>query len=128
MSSSKKYIFILLGSLLVVLGLYFALVQSGLLNISERLAAIVAFTIGIVFCTGIPLVATSFGGDPEKFVGKFLVLTTVQLLLAMILMLAFVVSKIPAANVMCFHFIGLYIILLTVQSVALVKLVNSPKN
>lgn len=125
MSKSRRYVFLILGSLLVLLGIYNVLVQSGVLQFSSRLALIVSFGIAVIFLSGIPLIVGGFKGDAERFVGRFLVLTTVQLLLAMIIMLAFVVSKLPNSKLICLHFIALFVVFLTIQSLGLVKVVKS---
>lgn len=125
MNKAKLFTLIILGSLLVVLGIYVALVQGHVLQLVEKHAIIIALTISIIFGGGIPLITPSFRQDPEKFVGRFLVLTTVQLLLAMSILLAFVVSKQSDAKMMCFHFISLFVIILIIQSLGLIKVANS---
>lgn len=125
MNKARLFTLIILGSLLVVLGAYVALVQGNVLQLVEKHAIIIALTISIIFGGGIPLITPSFRQDPEKFVGRFLVLTTVQLLLAMSILLAFVVSKQTDAKMMCFHFISLFVIILIIQSLGLIKVANS---
>lgn len=125
MNKARLFTLIILGSLLVVLGAYVALVQGNVLQLVEKHAIIIALTISIIFGGGIPLITPSFRQDPEKFVGRFLVLTTVQLLLAMSILLALVVSKQTDAKMMCFHFISLFVIILIIQSLGLIKVANS---
>lgn len=125
MNKARLFTLIILGSLLVVLGTYVALVQGHVLQLVEKHAIIISLTISIIFGGGIPLITPSFRQDPEKFVGGFLVLTTVQLLLAMSILLAFVVSKQTDAKIMCFHFISLFVIILIIQSLGLIKVANS---
>ncbi len=125
MNKARLFTFIILGSLLVVLGAYVALVQGNVLQLVEKHALIISLTISIIFGGGIPLITPAFRQDAEKFVGRFLVLTTVQLLLAMSILLAFVVSKQTDAKLMCFHFISLFVIILIIQSLGLIKIANS---
>jgi len=125
MSKARLFTLIILGSLLVVLGAYVALVQGHVLQLDEKHALIISLTICIIFGGGIPLITPSFRQDPEKFVGRFLVLTTVQLLLAMSILLAFIVSEQSEAKLMCFHFIILFVIILIIQSLGLIKVANS---
>lgn len=125
MSKARLFTLIIIGSLLVILGIYFALVQSKVFSFSEKHALVVSLTITVIFGGGIPLITPSFQQDPEKFVGRFLILTTVQLLLAMSILLAFIVSKQSEAKMMCFHFISLFVLLLIVQSIGLIKVANS---
>lgn len=125
MNKARLFTLIILGSLLVVLGTYVALVQGHVLQLVEKHAIIISLTISIIFGGGIPLITPSFHQDPEKFVGRFLILTTVQLLLAMSILLAFIVSKQSDAKMMCFHFISLFVLLLIVQSIGLIKVANS---
>ena len=125
MNKARLFTLIILGSLLVVLGTYVALVQGNVLQLVEKHAIIISLTISIIFGGVIPLITPSFRQDPEKFVGRFLVLTTVQLLLAMSILLAFIVSKQSDAKMMCFHFISLFVVILIVQSLGLIKVANS---
>lgn len=125
MNKASVFTLIILGSLLVVLGAYVALVQGHVLPLVEKHAIIISLTISIIFGGGIPLITPSFRQEPEKFVGRFLVLTTVQLLLAMSILLAFIVSKQSDAKMMCFHFISLFVLILIVQSFGLIKVANS---
>jgi len=125
MSKARLFTLIIIGSLLVILGIYVALVQSKVFSFSEKHALVVSLTITVIFGGGIPLITPSFQQDPEKFVGRFLILTTVQLLLAMSILLAFIVSKQSEAKMMCFHFISLFVLLLIVQSIGLIKVANS---
>src|SRR5574343_364235 len=125
MNKARLFTFIILGSLLVVLGAYVALVQGNVLQLVEEHELILPLTIRIIFGGGIPLITPAFRQDAEKFVGRFLVLTTVQLLLAMSILLAFVVSKQTDAKLMCFHFISLFVIILIIQSLGLIKVANS---
>ena len=125
MSKARMFTLIILGSLLVVLGTYVSLVQGHVLHLVEKHAIIISLTISIIFGGGIPLITPAFRQDPEKFVGRFLVLTTVQLLFAMSILLAFVVSKQTDAKLMCFHFISLFVIILIIQSLGLIKIANS---
>ncbi len=125
MNKARLFTLIILGLLLVILGTYVALVQGHVLQLVEKHAIIISLTISIIFGGGIPLITPSFRQDPEKFVGRFLVLTTVQLLLAMSILLAFIVSKQSDAKMMCFHFISLFVIILIIQSLGLIKVANS---
>lgn len=125
MNKARLFTLIILGSLLIVLGTYVALVQGHVLQLVEKHAIIISLTISIIFGGGIPLITPSFRQDPEKFVGRFLVLTTVQLLLSMSILLAFIVSKQSDAKMMCFHFISLFVIILIIQSLGLIKVANS---
>jgi Mg/Co/Ni transporter MgtE len=125
MNKARLFTLIILGSLLVALGTYVALVQGHVLQLVEKHAIIISVTISVIFGGGIPIIAPSFRQDPEKFVGRFLVLTTVQLLLAMSILLAFIVSKQSDAKMMCFHFISLFVLILIIQSLGLIKFANS---
>ena len=125
MNKARLFTLIIIGSILVILGIYVALVQSKVFSFTEKHALVVSLTIAVIFGGGIPLITPSFQQDPEKFVGRFLILTTVQLLLAMSILLAFIVSKQNDAKMMCFHFISLFVLLLIVQSIGLIKVANS---
>lgn len=125
MNKARLFTLIIIGSLLVILGIYVALVESKVFSFSEKHALVVSLTIAVIFGGGIPLITPSFHQDPEKFVGRFLMLSTIQLLLGMSILLAFVVSKQNEAKMMCFHFICLFVVMLFVQSLVLIKFTNS---
>lgn len=78
----------------------------------------------VVFLAGMLSTGLSDLSDPTKFVGKFLVLTTVQFLSVLSILAAIVYVKYPDRTLHIYHLIGLFFSLLTIQSVFLNKLVN----
>lgn len=123
-SFSIRFILILLGTLIT----YFGLVKLAVLPISTLHAMVVCISAFIVFSLGLLIIAPGLAQGPEKFVMRFLVLTTFQLIAAMSILLAFVVSKQADVRTLCFHFIGLFVFLLAIQSVLLVQINNKSTN
>lgn len=123
-SFSIRFILILLGTLIT----YFGLVKLSVLPISMLHAFVICLSIFMVFTLGLLIIAPGLVQGPEKFVMRFLVLTTFQLIAAMSILLAFVVSKQADVRTLCFHFIGLFAIILSIQSVLLVQINNKSIN
>lgn len=124
MSKGKSYSVRFIVILLAVLIAYFGLVKLSILPISILHASVICISLFIVFVLGLLIVAPGFSQGPEKFVVRVIVLTSFQLLAAMFILLAFVVSKQTDVRSLCFHFIGLFAVVLTFQSVFLVQINN----
>jgi len=75
----------------------------------------------VVFGLGAILIGPGLDKDPENFVNRFLILTTVQLLGAMSILAALAYLKMPDMRIIALQFISVFIILLGVQSFFLVK-------
>lgn len=75
----------------------------------------------VVFGLGAMLIGPGLDKDPENFVNRFLILTTVQLLGAMSILAALAYMKMPDMRIIALQFISVFIILLGVQSFFLVK-------
>ena len=75
----------------------------------------------VVFGLGAILIGPGLDKDPENFVNRFLILTTVQLLAAMSILAALAYLKMSDMRVVALQFISVFVILLAVQSFFLVK-------
>jgi hypothetical protein len=75
----------------------------------------------IMFGAGAMLIGPGLDKDPENFVNRFLILTTVQLLAAMSILAALAYVKMPDMRTVALQFISIFVILLAVQSFLLVK-------
>jgi len=80
--------------------------------------------IAILFFAGGLLIAPGLVKDPDVFVNRFLILTTVQMLAMLALLAALVYVKIPDMRGVGFHSISVFVILLGIQSVLLIRQVN----
>jgi hypothetical protein len=81
----------------------------------------------VIYVLGIIVIAPGLDKNPENFVGRFLILTTVQLLAAMSVLAALAYVKNPQMRELSLHFISAFVIVLGVQSFLLVKWVNKSK-
>jgi len=75
----------------------------------------------VVFGLGAILIGPGLDKDPENFVNRFLILTTVQLLAAMSILAALAYLEMSDMRVVALQFISVFVILLAVQSFFLVK-------
>ena len=80
-----------------------------------------------LFLLGIILIAPALQKDPKNFVGKFLILTTVQMLSIMSVFAAIVFVKFQSLQFVILHTLAFFVALMIIQSVLLVKLVNKNK-
>lgn len=75
----------------------------------------------ILFGVGALLIGPGLDKEPESFVNRFLILTTVQLLGSMFILAALAYVKIPEMRIIALQFISVFVILLGVQSYFLIK-------
>ena len=80
----------------------------------------------LMFGTGALLIGPGLDKDPDNFVNRFLILTTVQLLASMSALAALVFMKTPDVRRAALQFIAVFVILLAIQSFFLVKGVKKP--
>lgn len=81
----------------------------------------------VIYALGIIVIAPGLDKNPDNFVGRFLILTTVQLLAAMSVLAALAFTKVPEMRALSLHFISAFVAVLGVQSFLLVKWVNKAK-
>ena len=81
----------------------------------------------VIYVLGIVVIAPGLDKNPENFVGRFLVLTTVQLLAAMSVLAALAYVKVPEMRELSLHFISAFVVALGIQSYLLITLVNRTK-
>lgn len=124
MNKLKLYSLFTLAILLIVFGTYFTLVDGRILPIKKHHATVIILTESFIYLLGILIVAPGFKQSPERFVGRFMILTTVQMLSAMSILLAFVYSKQQEVKTLIFHFVCIFVILLIIQSILLIKINN----
>ena len=75
----------------------------------------------VVFGAGAILVSPGLDKEPENFVNRFLILTTVQLLAAMSMLAALAYLKMPDMRTVALQFVAVFVVLLALQSFFLVK-------
>lgn len=109
----SAYILILSVHLLLVYGK----ILPGELRSSLALDAFLA----LLFCLGLLIAVPGFRKGPENFALRFLVMTTVQMLLMLTLILVFAFAEIGDVQVQAFTAMALFILLLGVQSFFLIR-------
>lgn len=122
MNRSKKFILQFLIFLVVSLILYYQAVFMEWLTIEWDHATIIVGVILAIFILGTLIISPGLNKSPENFVGRFLILTTVQMLSVLSVILALVYTKFPEARTMGFHLITIFCFLLAVQSVLLIRI------
>lgn len=124
MTESKKYVSRLIPIVLLVIITHFVLVKLDFFEIIDRVAILMEIILGLLFMLGTVIVVPAFKQAPDQLVGKFMVLTTVQLLSVLALFGAFVYTKIPYFKVSIFHCLILFVVLMVIQSILLIGVVN----
>ena len=107
-----------------VLIAHLLLVLSGILTVPLQGSLISEGFLAILFLGGMRGVIALTERVKLPFAQGFLVLTTVQMLSMLSVLLAFVFTKTVAFRALSFHLVSLFLILLTVQSILLIKWVN----
>lgn len=122
MSKGKKFILQFLTFLVIISGIYFQAVFLEWLTIDWDHATIIVGIILAIFLLGTLIISPGLNKSPENFVGRFLILTTVQMLSVLSVILALVYTKYPEAKTMGFHLISIFCTLLAIQSVLLIRI------
>jgi hypothetical protein len=121
--TSKSFFRFALSAVMAVV-IHIILVIAGLFNISI-LAAVVADIILLgVFLGGVAAIRTMERKLDLSFVQLFLILTTVQMLTCMVILLCIVYLKLPESRSHALQQVTLFIILLALQSIALIQWVR----
>lgn len=107
-----------------VLALYLGLIYSGILKFNSQNALIISLADMGIFLLGTLIIAPALNKDHETFLLRFLLLTTLQLLLVFGIIAAIAFMKIAGAKMLGFHFAGIFFVLLIIQTVLLVKVSN----
>lgn len=124
MSESKRFAMRMVPAVLLIVLIHFVLVKCNVFVVAERIAILMELVLSILFLMGTVIIAPSFKKDSDQLVGRFMILTTVQLLSILALFGAFIYVKIPDFRTAVFHSLGLFLILMIVQSVLLVTTIN----
>lgn len=104
--------------------IYLGLISGGVLKLNLNIAVVIIGVLAVLFLGGMLIVAPALNKDAEKFVIRFLLLTTVQLLsvFGSIGVLSF--QRIPTVKSIGFHAVSLFCLFLFVQSFLLIKYNN----
>ncbi len=124
MTKSRIYTTRFLSALLLICGLHLLLGGLGVLSLPEKRVILIDVILLLIFGGGMLIIAPGLNRTAENFVGRFLILTTVQMLSALSVIAAIVYKKVEMARPMGFHLIVVFLVLLTIQSVLLIRLAN----
>lgn len=120
----RKYILALSIAVLFVLTLHQILLHFGAFNLNFKIALLGDIALGVIFGTGILLTYPAFKRADSEFIGRFMILTTIQFLEVLSLITFFIFKNVPKFRMQAFHIIGLFVVLLAIQSVLLIRQVK----
>lgn len=121
---NKKRIFVnrFLLAVMLVISIYLSLVGTNILPIDKGSASYIALIVSFIFLAGMLIIAPSLNKDSEKFILSFLLLTTVQMLIVLGIVGVIIVMKIENVQLIGFHFLAVFSVLLFLQSFLLIKI------
>lgn len=124
---SKHFSFRFIILLLLVLSAHSVLVFLEIFKVDFTKFISLEIVLFVIYALGIIVIAPGLDKNPENFVGRFLILTTIQLLAAMSVLAALAYVQVPEMRSLSLHFISVFVIVLGIQSFLLVKWVNKEK-
>lgn len=117
----KRYFISLFIAILVIYGAHFLMLHNRVISYSWYHFNVFDIAVFMVYLFGGLMFSPAFKETGEKYVGRFLVLTTFQMLAVLALVLAVVYTKVPNSRMLVFNVIGVFLSMLAVQSVLLVS-------
>ena len=122
---SKQYNKQILIGAILVFGIHFSLFSTGMFHLTLKSILAVDGFLLILCILGTIIISPGLDKAPENFVNRFLMLTTFQLLAVMFSVMIFVIMKIYNVKAVSYHLLGVFLCLMTIQSVLLVKRINN---
>lgn len=124
MKRSRIYSKQFFTAMLAVLTLYFLLEMMNVIPLHTEGLLLVHASIFTLFAIGVLIIAGSLDRDAEQLAIKFLLLTTVQMLLVFGLVGFVVLTRMLDFRLVGFHLLGLFCTLLGIQSYLLITVKN----
>jgi len=121
---SKRYISKILISFTIIFGIHLIGLFSGIFHLPFQSIFAVDGFLALLFSLGTLIIAPGLDKAPDNFVNRFLILTTLQLMMAMFAILIIAVVKIDHVKMVGYHLLGVFLVLMTMQSIHLVKTIN----
>ncbi|MCH2229716.1 MAG: hypothetical protein MK105_05170 [Crocinitomicaceae bacterium] len=121
MTLSKLFLKRFVPLVAVVIIIHISLVFLGFFDGTFKTIVVLDVLLFVVFGAGAILVSPGLDKEPENFVNRFLILTTVQLLAAMSMLAALAYLKMPDMRTVALQFVAVFVVLLALQSFFLVK-------
>ncbi len=113
----KRFVPLVAGVIIIHISLVFL----GFFDGTFKTIVVLDVLLFVVFGAGAILVSPGLDKEPENFVNRFLILTTVQLLAAMSMLAALAYLKMPDMRTVALQFVAVFVVLLALQSFFLVK-------
>ena len=124
MSKRKYFLKQFFLSIASIVSFYLGMVSLQIIPINPFGAVLVSLTIAFIFLLGMLIIAPSLDKDAEQFAIKFLLLTTVQLLLSFLVIGTVVFMRLEEFRQIGFHMVSLFVLLLGIQSFLLIRISN----
>lgn len=124
MSKRKYFLKQFFVSIASIVSFYLGMVSLRIIPIDPFGAILVSLTIAFIFLLGMLIIAPSLDKDAEQFAIKFLLLTTVQLLLSFLIIGTVVFMRLEEFRRIGFHMVSLFVLLLGIQSFYLIRISN----
>ncbi len=122
---TKKYSILFLVLSIFVIGIDLLFSKFLLPHIPLRPILGLDLAIYFIFIVGTIIIAPGLEIEPKNFVGRFLVLTTAQMLSALAIFAAIVFVKFPNFQTVVLHTLVVFVLLMVIQSILLLRFVNS---
>lgn len=124
--TSNKFAFYFLCIVFVTVVTHLLLVFGQVIEVDFRFSVVGDIALCFIFGMTLPIALNGIKKDSERFVGSFLIVTTIQMLLMLSLLAAYAYMKVPGFKTVSLQLVSLFVFLLAVQSFFLIKLVNNP--
>jgi len=124
MNKTKKYAVQFITFMFVSFLIYLSLVYSGILSIDKITSIYIVATCAGIFLIGTLIIAPGLNKNAEDFTLRFLLLTTVQMLIVFFIVGILAFKQIDHVRIIGFHLLAIVVELLFLQSYLLVKINN----
>ena len=124
MNKTKKYAVQFITFMFVSFLIYLSLLYSGILLIDKKTSIYIVSTCAGIFLIGTLIIAPGLNKNAEDFTLRFLLLTTVQMLIVFFIVGIMAFKQIDHVRIIGFHLLAIVVELLFLQSYLLVKINN----
>lgn len=114
----------MLLSIIVVFVIYFMLLALGVLSLPTKIILVIVLVTVFQFMSAGMIATMGKMDQPESFAQRFLILTTFQLFVIMLILLTVRIAVAEHFKPFVAHYMSIFMVLMIVQSVLLVKLGN----
>ncbi len=121
---SKKYRLNFFAVIIVIISAHIALLFTGIFHVPLKAILLSDSFLIALYVLGTLIIAPGLDKEPDNFVNRFLILTTVQLMSAMFAILALVVSHTGHLKTVGYNLFGVFICLMISQSIFLFRFIK----